>query len=307
MKYQTSVRTDARKLRTVGKQSWRLLLFLLVAVALTTPGVLRGQADNQPVTPFKIAEHLFYVGGSDVTAFLFTTPKGLILLDTGSAENAPQIVQNVRSLGFSPTEIKYILVSHGHYDHVGGLARLKRLTGAKVVASDAEVALLQKGGRGDFNFGDKLSYEPVTVDRAVHDGDKVELGNLKLTAHLTAGHTKGCTSWTTTALIDGRTENVVFLCSVTVPRGYKLVDNPQYPTISADYRRSFNVLASLPCDVLLGTHGSFFELSEKIAALKASAHQNPFVNPAECSASIESSRRQFEAEYLRQLKEPPGK
>src|SRR5919106_6209704 len=154
------------------------------------------RAMNQPVKPYRVIGNIYYVGASDVSAFLITTPDGHILLDSGFLETVPQIKQNMAQLGFRLEDIKILLNSHAHYDHAGGLAELKRLTGAKLMTSEGDIPLLASGGKGDPNFGDRFSFEPVKPDRTLRDGDKVELGGVTMVARMTPGHTKGCTSWT---------------------------------------------------------------------------------------------------------------
>jgi metallo-beta-lactamase class B len=182
-------------------QIW-LSLFFFVVLLLLCPLTTDAQADetsrswNQPVNPYRVIGNIYYVGAAEVTSFLIVTPAGHILLDSGFAETVPQIKQNIAQLGFRLQDVKILLNSHAHFDHAGGLAELKKLTGAKLMASEADAALLAKGGKGDFHFGDRLSYAPVITDRMLQDGDRVELGGVTMTAHLTPGHTKGCTTWT---------------------------------------------------------------------------------------------------------------
>lgn len=256
---------------------------------------------NQPVEPFRIVGNIYYVGASDVTSYLITSPRGHILLDGGFAETAPMIYDNIRKLGFKPEDVKYLLNSHAHFDHAAGLAQLKQWTGAKFVASREDGDLMARGGRGDFAWGDKLTFPPLQPDRTIADSDTVAIGGAILTAHLTPGHTKGCTTWTTDAEESGHRYHVVFLCSTSVP-GYKLVNNATYLNIVEDYRKSFTILKSLPCDVFLGPHGSFFHLKEKLDALKADPTHNPFIDPQEYQAFISGSQSDFEAELKKQQK-----
>jgi metallo-beta-lactamase class B len=223
---------------------------------------------NQPVPPFRIIGEIYYVGAADVTAFLIRTSDGLILLDGGFVETAPQILANIRSLGFEPPSIRVLLNSHAHYDHAGGLAALKAATNAKLYAGRADSALLARGGRQDFFFKDRLPYPPVIVDRAVGDNDAVRVGNVTLRAVATPGHTRGCTTWATTVREAGREYAVLFICSLSIP-GYRLRDDPPYPTIVSDYRESIAKLRRRPCDVFLAAHGSMFRLNEKTARLRA--------------------------------------
>ena len=256
---------------------------------------------NQPIKPFRIAGNLYYVGASDLSSLLIVTPQGHILLDSGLVETVPQIQQNVAQLGFRLEDVKVLINTHAHYDHAGGLALLKRLTGATLMASEADAALLAAGGKGDPNFGDRLAYEPVKADRILHDGDKVELGGVTMTAHLTPGHTKGNTTWTMTVTEDSKHYNVVVVGS-TSTLGYKLVDNPNYPGIVADYQRTFQILKSLPCDIFLAPHGSFYDLTKKSKLLEQGTKQNPFIDPDGYKRYVEEGEIAFNKELERQRK-----
>jgi len=239
------------------------------------------------------------VGASDLSSFLIVTPQGHILLDSGLAETVPQIQQNVVQLGFRLADVKVLINTHAHYDHAGGLALLKRLTGATLMASEADAALLAAGGKGDPNFGDRFAYEPVKADRILRDGDKVELGGVTMTAHLTPGHTKGNTTWTMTVTEGMQSYNVVVAGS-TSTLGYKLVDNPNYPGIVADYERTFQILKSLPCDIFLAPHGSFYDLTEKSKLLGQGEKQNPFIDPEGYKRYVEDAEKAFQKELERQ-------
>jgi metallo-beta-lactamase class B len=254
---------------------------------------------NQPVEPFRIIGNIYYVGASDITSFLITSPQGHILLDGGFPETAPMIRDNIRKLGFKVEDVKYLLSSHGHFDHAGGLALLKTWTGAKFVASREDGALIARGGHDDFAWGDKYAFPPVKPDQTIADGDNVAIGNAVMTAHITPGHTKGCTTWTTRAEENSKPYNVVFVCSTSAP-GYKLVNNAKYPNIVNDYRKTFQSLKSLPCDVFLGAHGAFFHLADKRAALKADPKQNPFVNAAEYQEYLKQAESDFETKVREQ-------
>jgi len=176
---------------------------------------------------------------------------------------------------------------------------LKELTGAQLLASQADAELLAQGGKGDFLFGNRLAYPPVAADRILHDGDKVELGGVTMIAHLTPGHTKGCTTWS--MKVDGARKqyNVVFVGSSTVP-GYKLVNNPQYPTIATDYEQTFRVLKNLLCDVFLASHGSFYSMQEKSELLAQGKQRNPFVDNRGYRRFIARSEKAFREELRRQ-------
>lgn len=236
---------------------------------------------NRPFEPFRIIGNIYYVGASDVSSFLITTPEGHILIDSGLEETVPHIVEGVKKLGFRLEDVKLLLNSHAHLDHAGGHAALKRLTGARIVMSRADAQLLEAGGKGDFlPLGDHaVSYPPVRADQLVDDLDEVCLGGVKLTAHLTPGHTKGCTTWTTSVADADHRRNVVFAGGATLLPGIRLVNNAQYPDIADDYGRTFRVLKSLPCDVFLAPHGFQFQLQEKFSRLRAGAAANPFIDP----------------------------
>jgi metallo-beta-lactamase class B len=261
------------------------LLAALYLAALSAPPRLAGQADptsrssNQPVAPFRIIGNLYYVGASDISSYLIATDSGLILIDGGFVETAPQIRDNIARLGFQLHDVKVILNSHAHYDHAGGLAQLKAWTGARLLASAGDAPLLAAGGRTDPSFGDKLSFPPVKVDSLLRDREAVTLGNTTLVAHLTPGHTRGCTTWTMQVAEDGRRYDVVFVCSTSVLPGYRLLDHPTYPGIAEDYERTFATLAALPCNVFLGSHASFYGGAEKTRRLREHAKPNPFIDP----------------------------
>ena len=254
----------------------------MISLALTS--IALGQADpqsremNKPVSPFRIAGNLYYVGAIEVSSFLITTPKGHILLDGGFAETAPQIERNIAQLGFKIEDVKILLNSHAHLDHAGGLAELKNKSGAKMIASADDAELLRNGGHGDFRFGDTLIFPPVEVDQIIHDGESIELGGQKLTAWLTPGHTKGNTTWTTKISDGEKNYNVVFAGSPTA-LDYQLVGKESYPGIAADFEKTFAVLKKLPCDIFLSDHGTFFGFAEKRDRLARGENPNPFIDP----------------------------
>jgi len=258
---------------------------------------------NQSVEPFRIVGNIYYVGASDISSYLITSPRGHILIDGGFVETAPMIRDNIRRLGFKVEDVKILLNSHAHFDHAAGLAQLKQWTGAEFVASRADGDQIARGGHDDPMFGNRFTFPPTHPDRTISDGDIVTVGDTILTAHLTPGHTKGCTTWTTDAVENGHRYHVVFLCSVSAP-GYKLVNNPNYPNVVDDYRHTFTYLKTLPCDVFLGAHASFFRMQEKRAAEKADPTRNPFIDPQEFRQFVDRAQRDFEAELKRQEQKP---
>jgi len=280
-----------------------LPVLTLFPLFFALPAVPSSRNWNQPVKPFRIADNLYYVGASDLTSFLITTLKGDILLDGGLRETAPQIERNVAALGFRMTNVKILLNSHAHMDHAGGLAELKRISGAQLVASRGDAPSLETGDRDDFAWGNRLTFPPVKVDRIANDGGQVTLGNVTMTAHVTPGHTKGCTTWTTTVTDHGQMYNVVFVCSTSAP-GYKLAGNRKYPQIAQDYEHTFKILRGLPCDIFLASHGSFFDLTGKRKRL-GSTMANPFVDPDGYRAFLDRTERDFRSSLAAQSRRAP--
>jgi len=283
----------------------RKLIFGAALIAAVTPSLsLHAQTDPAWTTPFpafRIAGNLYYVGNQDLASYLIATPQGLILINSDLVADVPLIEKSVASLGFRFKDIRILLISHGHYDHCAGSARIKQLTGAKYEVMAQDVAVVESGGRDDFHYGADKSmwFPPTRVDRVLHDGETVSLGGMVLTAHLTAGHTKGTTTWTLDEPLDGRTMHVVIVGSPNVNPGYKLVGNKAYPRIAADYEHQFDVLRALPCDIFLGAHGGYFDLLAKYARWKAGDH-DAFVDPAGYLAYVANRQQAFEAELRRQ-------
>jgi metallo-beta-lactamase class B len=256
---------------------------------------------TQPFAPFEIASRVYYVGSKGLASYLVTTPQGHVLINSNLEEGVPLIRANVEKLGFKFTDIRILLISHAHYDHNAGSAAIKALTGAQYMVMAGDVSAVESGGKADFQYGDDRSahYPPTRVDRVLQDGDTVELGGVALVAHLTPGHTKGCTTWSMRVEQSGTTHNVVIVCSPNVNPGYRLVDNARYPQIAADYERTFRVLKSLPADVFLGAHGSFFDLERKYAR-KRRGDPAPFVDPQGYQRYVAERERAFRAELARQ-------
>jgi metallo-beta-lactamase class B len=254
-----------------------------------------------PFPPFRIAGNLYYVGSADLASYLIATPKGLILINGNLTSSPPLIRKSVEALGFRFSDIKILLISHAHYDHCGGSAEIIRETGAKYEVMDADVPVVESGGKSDFAYGAKkdMHFPPAHVDRALHDGDTVQLGGTVLTAHLTAGHTRGTTTWTMDETESGRLLHVVIIGSPNVNSGYKLVGNTVYPRIAADYKHGFDVLRALPCDIFLGAHGGYFGLTDKYARWKA-GDKDVFIDPAGYKAYVAEREQAFETELHRQ-------
>ncbi len=272
----------------------RLLTLSLAAAALA---LAVNPKWNEPFPPHKVIGNVYYVGTSELSSFLITTGEGHILINSSYEESVPVIRAAVEKLGFKFTDIKILLISHAHDDHTAGAALVKKLTGAKFMVMDADVPVVEGGGQGDFNYNSR--WTPAKVDRVLHDGDTVSLGGTVLTAHLTAGHTKGCTTWTLKVPEGGRNFDVVIVGSPNVNAGFKLVNNPKYPQIADDYAKSFRVWKALPCDVFLGAHGNYYGMQEKFKKLKPGG-ANPFIDPAGYRAYIEERQRTYEANLKEQ-------
>ncbi len=266
-----------------------LLLFPVtspLAAAALSPAA---PAMNQSIAPFRIIDHLYYVGASDVASYLLVTPAGDILIDGGFADTARLIESNIAALGFSLTDVKWLLNGHAHPDHAGGLSQLKHDTGAKFAAMSAEVMALEHNGRGTFYHGDKPLFASVPVDRVLHDGDHIDLGGIRLTARLTAGHTPGCTTWTM-QLRDGRNHyQIVIACQISVPAA-----NISYEGMDADFARTFSILRSLPCDIFLAEHAEAFSLTEKLTLRSKDSSVNPFIDPNGCVRYVDAAKSEFQ-------------
>ena len=283
---------------SVLKTLWCCLVALaatagLGAVAAPPPLDAAAQAMNRPIAPFCISDEICYVGTEDLGIYLIKTRAGDILIDGGYEQTVPQILGNLKTLGVDPKDVRILLNSHAHRDHAGGLAELKQITGAKLILSQAAALEFARGGHDDPNFGNASVFPPVKADSIVEDGETVALGNVTLTAHLTPGHTKGCTTWTMPAHIAGKTYAALFLCSVSAP-GYKLVGNAAYPDIVADYRHSFAVLKMLPCDLFLGAHAQFYDMLKKRAVMEKTGSPLVFVDPAGCRRYLDQAEAAFE-------------
>jgi metallo-beta-lactamase class B len=253
---------------------------------------------NAPFKPLRIIGDVYYVGPSGISSFLITTPKGHIVLDTGFETTVPRIRESVEKLGFRMADIKIILNSHAHCDHAGGHAAMQQLTGAKIMMSEADAALLASGGTNDFTpfSRDMIGYPPAKADRLLRDGDKVELGGTTLTCHLTPGHTKGCTTWTIKVSEKGKTYHVLFFGSTSVLTGVPLLNNEKYPNIAEDLAETYGKLKALPCDIFLAPHAGFFGLKEKAAKLEHGAKENPFVDAREFSNFITKAEEKFQTQ-----------
>jgi metallo-beta-lactamase class B len=276
-----------------------LLLFVLVSLHVKAADPPEW---TRPFPPFHIAGNLYYVGSEDLAAYLVTTPQGDILINSSLESSPEQIRHSVDTLGFRFGDIKILLISHGHFDHCAGSAQIRKMTHAQYCVMDGDVDVVESGGKTDFNYGNsKDSWFPAThVDRTLRDGDTVALGGTILTAHKTAGHTRGTTTWTLDEKEGVRTLHVVIVGSPNVNPHYKLVGNTTYPQIADNYRRGFQVLKTLPCDIFLGAHGGYFGLKGKYERWNAGDH-DAFIDHGGYKRYIADREQAFEAEYKKQL------
>lgn len=279
----------------------RRLISLLMfgCFGLASPSLAQSDPNwTRPFPPFRIVGNLHWVGSYDLATYLITTPQGHILINTGVGDTAKQIKANVERLGFNLADTKILTATHGHFDHVSGMAELKRMTGARLIVSEQDQELLESGGRLDFRFGDTpgARFEPVKVDGTFKDSDTISLGMTVLTAHHHPGHTKGATSFTLNVQESGKTYRVVIANMGSINPGVTVSGMAKYPGITEDYARTFKAQKAMQIDVWLASHALQFKLHEKY---KPGDAFNPdrFVDPQGFKASVE----QLEKTYLEQL------
>jgi metallo-beta-lactamase class B len=269
-------------------------LFVCTLLALLGGAYIQGQNQqvdwNKPFPPHKVIGNVYYVGSEQLASFLITTPEGHILVNSSFESTVPVIRASVEKLGFKFADVKILVGSHAHGDHMEGDALVKQLTKAQVMAMEQDVPALRNMRPGG---------KEHPIDRVLRDGDEVKLGGITMVAHRSGGHTKGCTTWTLKVQDAGRSYDVVILGSIGVNQGYVLVNNKEYPEIADDYVRGFKLLRSLPVDVFLGAHGSFYGLPEKYARLEKGG-PNPFIDPEGYKAHLDRQEKNFQARLAEQ-------
>jgi len=278
--------------------------FFAAAVLATAAGAQQSPADwTEPFPPFKIAGNLYYVGSKGLANYLVATPEGLILINSDLEANVPLIKASVEKLGFKFSDIKILLISHAHWDHDAASATIKKLTGAKYMVMDADVSVVESGGKTDFQYGNDPAtlYTPTQVDRILHDGNEVKLGAAVLVAHLTPGHTKGCTTWSMWVGEGDKSYNAVIVGGPGVNNGYKLVGNTEYPDIVRDYEKTFRVLKKLQVDLFLGAHGVYFDMEAKHAKMKEGS-PSPFLDRDGYTKFVLEREQAFKTELAKQQK-----
>jgi len=266
-----------------------ILRVVLLVLTSSIAAMAQGNPDWHAQFPaFRIAGNLYYVGTADLAVYLVRTPQGNILINGDFAEDVPTIRKSIESLGFKYSDTKFVLISHAHGDHDEGVGIIQKDTGAQVMVMEGDVTDVQSTAQGR---------PGAKVTRTLKDGDKVELGGSTLVAHLTPGHTKGCTTWTMKAQEGGKTLNVVFACSYRSPA-------PVTPEIEKEFNRTFDLIRSLPCDVPLGDHPAQYNMAAKYAKLKANA-PNPFVDSANCWVEAEIQEAMLRAQLKMQQAAKP--
>jgi metallo-beta-lactamase class B len=253
---------------------------------------------NKPTEPFRMIGNVYYVGTDGLASYLITSPQGHILVDTVMPDATSQIKANMEKLGFKVADIKFILNTHAHIDHAGGLAEMKQASGAQVVVGEADKPLLEGGYYPGQREETALAFPPVKVDRTVHEGDTVTVGDVTLTARETPGHSPGCTSWSFPVKDGDATRSVLIFCSGTVALN-RLAGNPTYPGIIDDYRKTFARAKEMKADVLLAPHPEMYGMAEKRAKITEGA-PNPFVNPGEFNAYAATLEKAFEENLAKQ-------
>lgn len=291
------------------------LLFVITGCVVATISKTSAQDTaswHQAFPPHRIADNLYYVGSRGLSSYLVTSAEGHILINCSFERTVPIIRANIEKLGYKLSDIKIILSSHAHDDHVEGTATMQEMTGARVYAMEGDAEVMSGGGKGQYRYENR--WKACKIDRILRDGDKVTIGrgtnSISLTAHLTAGHTRGCTTWTMAAtdkrtggLQNNRPLNVVIIGSPNVNPGYRLVNNKEYPEIAEDYARTFRTLKSLSCDIFLGAHGSYYDMEKKHAAQEANPLRNPFIDPAGYKAYVSNREEAFLDELAKQKRE----
>ena len=296
------------------RRRWPVIVLGIAATLVVVLGLLwrsairrnRGMVDE----PFRIAGNLYYVGGAGVAAFLITGPEGHVHIDGGYPESPPGIIANIAKLGFDIHDVKVLLNTHAHNDHAGGLRALQEASGAQLWISEGDAAAISAGRNsadralGPLRFLAMLGFGKFPVPRIDHqfrDGDTVRVGPLELTAHVTAGHTRGCTSWSFPVRDGDRELLAVDICSLTLFPFVSLVEPESYPGIRADYEHSFETLRSLPADIFLASHSGMFDLYRKRQELTAAADSsNPFIDHAGYLEYIDRSEARFREQLAKQ-------
>ncbi|HEX7051204.1 MAG TPA: subclass B3 metallo-beta-lactamase [Longimicrobiales bacterium] len=294
-------------MKLFGRRRWLVTLLGVAVAVVVILGLLWRSAIKRtrglPDEPFRIAGNLYYVGNAGVTSFLLTGPDGHVLIDGGYPESAAAIMASIAKLGFDIADVRILLNTHAHSDHAGGLRALQEASGAELWVSEGDADVIAAGRNaadsalGPLRFVGLLGFgrfPPPRIDHRFEDGDTIRLGPIELTAHVTAGHTRGCTSWSFPVRDGDRELLAVDICSLTLFPFVSLVDPESYPGIRTDYERSFRTLRSLPADIFLASHGDMFGMNRKRHALAdTSDSANPFIDPEGYRRYIDRAEEHF--------------
>lgn len=290
----------------------RLVLLGLMTVLVVLANLWKSTSEKNlsiPTEPFRIAGNLYYVGHTGMGAYLLTGPEGHVLIDGGYPVHPPLIEESISKLGFDIADVKVLLNSHAHFDHAGGLRDLQAASGAELWASAGDADLLESGGRNDVAMGrlrhlaliGLLRFPAPTVDHRFADGDTIRVGPLEVTAHVTAGHTRGCTSWSFPVQDGARELLAVNICSLTLPPLLALLGSEPYPGIRSDFEDSFSTLRSLPADIFLASHTSWADLDRKHRqSIEAEDPIAPFLDRAGYLSHIDDREVRFRKALAKQ-------
>lgn len=258
---------------------------------------------EEPEEPLRIIGPLYFVGTKGLGVFLFTTPEGHILMNTGMPSSGPMIVDSIRKLGFRPEDIKVMINGHAHIDHAGAFAYLKQQFGAQLAIMKEDVPAMESGDKGDFKYANDFVYPEVKVDRILRDGDTVRLGDVLLTAYLTPGHTRGATTWIANLVVDGKPYVVAFPDGAGFNPGYRVAKDPSYPGITEDYRRTHHVLEMLKPDIWLAQHNEYFDFERKRQRARTEG-ANAWIDPEGYRRFVAGKKRAFEDEVDEEMGVP---
>jgi metallo-beta-lactamase class B len=300
------MQSNVRFVRLSGVETMKTLNYIcatFVFILLTNIALADDPSWSAPHAPYQITDNIYAVGTEGIGVYLITTPKGHILLDAATEPGANVVEANIQSLGFKLKDIKYLIESHAHSDHVGGLAQLKKSTGATLIASKGDRYGLEHGKLDTETFSWVDKFPSVKVDKIIADGEEVKLGGTRLQAILTPGHTKGCTSWLTESQDKGVARRVIFACSITIADN-RLFNNKIYPNIVEDYRNSFARLKTVKADILLVSHPNVANLEEKYSA-KKNGKEDAFVDAGALQKLVNTTEEKFEVELKRQQELKP--
>lgn len=258
---------------------------------------------EEPFEPVHIAGPVYYIGTTGLGAYLITTSKGNVVVNTGMPSSGDMMLENITKLGFRAEDTEILLSVHGHTDHAGAIAQLKEVTGAQFAMMEGDVAAMEDGGKSDFHYGEDevFWFPPAKVDRVLRDGDVIRLGEVAITALNMGGHTRGNTSFVFEIVAEGQSYNVLITDGAGFNPGYKLAVDESYPGIGDDYRRNLARLELLRPDIWLGSHSERFDLSDRAVRARAGEGISAWLNQEQYRQQIVHQRNLFEAQVAAEL------